>query len=63
MKQNLTKKPVISRLFWVTGIIPTGQNRHNWPDFFCKGTFLRSWVNNLMVFEKSGLGLEKVVLK
>jgi len=34
----------------------TGQNR---PDFFCKGTFLRSWVNNLMVFKKSGLGLEK----
>jgi len=20
----------------------TGQNRHNWPDFFCQGTFLRS---------------------
>jgi len=36
----------------------TGQNRHNWPDFFCKGTFLRSLVNNLMVFKKSGLGLD-----
>jgi len=41
----------------------TGQNRHNWPDFFCiRERFLRSWVNNLMVFQKSGLGLEKVVL-
>jgi len=39
-----------------------GKNRHNWPDFFCKGTFFESWVNNLTVFKKSGLGLEKVVL-
>jgi len=35
-----------------------GQSRRNWLDFFCKGTFLRSWFNNLMVFKKSGLGLD-----
>jgi len=42
----------------------TGQILHHWPDFFRKGTFLRSWVNNLMVFKKCGfgIGLEKVVL-
>jgi len=40
----------------------TGQNRQNWPNFFCKETFLTSLVNNLMVFKKSGHGLEKVVL-
>jgi len=21
----------------------TGQNRHNWPDFFCEETFFKSW--------------------
>jgi len=40
MKKNLTRKPVISRFFFGyrhnTGI--TGQNQHNWPDFFCKRT-------------------------
>jgi len=33
----LTTKPVIIRLFSVTGM--TGQNRHNWSEFFCQGTF------------------------
>jgi len=55
MKQNLTRKPVISRFFSVTG-----QNRYNWLDFFLKGNvFWRSWFNNLMVFEKAVLILKK----
>jgi len=37
MKQNLTKKPVKSSFFSVTGM--TGQSRHNWPDFFWKRKF------------------------
>jgi len=40
----------------------TGQNRHHWPDFFSKRTFFEVLVNNLMVFKKSDLGLEKSVL-
>jgi len=36
MKQNLTKKPVII-FFSVTGM--TEENQHNWPDFFCQGTY------------------------
>jgi len=39
MKQKLTRKPVLIRVFPVTGIVMTGQNRHNWPDFFCQETF------------------------
>jgi len=39
MKQNLTRKPVIFRFFSVTGM--TGQNRHNWPDFFCQGKIFK----------------------
>jgi len=39
MKQNLSRKQVNNQVFFsVTGV--TGQNRHNWPDFFCQGTFL-----------------------
>jgi len=61
MKQNLTRKPVISRVFFGyrhnTGM--TGQIRHNWPDFFCRERFLRSWINNLMVFKKARLVLKK----
>jgi len=39
----------------------TRQNPRNWPDFFSvRERFLRSWFNNLMVFKKSGLGLEKI---
>jgi len=37
MKQNLTRKQVLIRFFSVIGV--TGQNRYNWPDFFCQGTF------------------------
>jgi len=37
MKQNFTRKQVIINFFSVTGM--TGQNQHNWPDFFCQGTF------------------------
>jgi len=37
MKQNLTRKQVIIRVFSVTGL--TEQNRHNWPDLFCQRTF------------------------
>jgi len=37
MKQNLTRKQLISSFFSVAGM--TGQNRHNWPDFFSKETF------------------------
>jgi len=38
-----------------------GQNRNNWPGFFCKGTFFffRSWVDNLMVLKKAVLVLKK----
>jgi len=35
MKQNLTRKQLIIRFFSVTGM--TGQNQHNWPDFFLSG--------------------------
>jgi len=46
MKQNLTRKLVIVRFFFgyrhYSGM--TGQNRHNWPDFFSvRERFLRSW--------------------
>jgi len=37
MKQNFTRKPVIIKYFSVTGM--TGQNRHNWLDFFYQRTF------------------------
>jgi len=55
MKQNLTRKPVISRVFfdfWHNTSI-TGQI------FSVRERFLRSLFNNL-VFKKSGLGLEKI---
>jgi len=26
--------------------VMTEQDRHNWPDFFCRVTFLRSWVGS-----------------
>jgi len=54
MKQNLTRNPVISRFFSVTGM--TGQNRHNWPDFFCNGTFF--WSLGLIIW----WSLKKAVL-
>jgi len=51
MKQNLTRKPVISRFFSVTGITGiTGLI------FSVRESFLRSWVNNLTVLKRSGLG-------
>jgi len=53
MKQNLTKNPVISRFFSVTGI--TGL-------IFLRECFLSLGLIILMVFKKSGLGLEKLVL-
>jgi len=56
MKQNLTRKPVISRVFSVTGI--TSKNRHNWPDFFYQGTSLRFCIHKLMVFKKAVLVLK-----
>jgi len=37
MKQNLTKEQVIIRFFF--GYQHDRQNQHNWPDFFCQGTF------------------------
>jgi len=54
MKQNLTKKPVISSIFSVT--------RHNigMTDlivFFLRECLLRSWVINLLIFKKSVLVL------
>jgi len=57
MKQNWTRR-LDKQVFSVPGM--TGQNQHNWPDFFCKETFLKSWANNLMVFKISGLGLKKI---
>jgi len=39
----------------------TGQNRHNWHDFFSvRERFLRFWINNLMVFKKAVLVLKKI---
>jgi len=54
MKQNLIRKPVISRFFfgYRNNFGMTEQNRQNCPDFFYKGTILRSWINNLMVLKK-----------
>jgi len=53
MKQNLTKKPVISRCFSITGMTGiTGLI------FSIRERFLRSWVNNLMVFKKVVLVLK-----
>jgi len=50
------KKLIITdkQVFLVTGINSgmTGPNQHNWPDFSVRERFLRSWVNNLMVFKK-----------
>jgi len=37
MKQNFTRKLVIISFSSVTGM--TGQNRHNWPEFFCQQHF------------------------
>jgi len=48
MKQNLTRKQEIISFFSVTGM--TGQNQHNWPDFFCQETF----------FEVLGKGVARV---
>jgi len=47
MKQNMTRKQVIIRFYLVTGM--TGQNQHNWPDFFYQKTF----------FEVLGKGVAK----
>jgi len=38
MKQNLTRKPEITKVFFTVTEM-TGQNRHNWSDFFCRRTF------------------------
>jgi len=53
----------------------TGQNQHNWPDFFCKGTFVEvlglsfdglkkenglGREKNGLGFDLTGLGLEKI---
>jgi len=61
MKQNLTRKPVISRfLGFRHNTDMTGQNWHNF--FSVRERFMRSWAINLMIFKYIGLGLEKVVL-
>jgi len=39
MKQNLIRKQVFFGYRHKSGM--TGQNRHNWPDFFCKETFFK----------------------
>jgi len=66
MKQNLTRKKAVFFSFfffffffflpayWALG--KTGITGL----FFCKGMFFNSWVDNLMVFKKSDLGLEKI---
>jgi len=38
----------------------TWQNQHTGLIFSVRERFLRSWINNLMVFKTSGLGLEKI---
>jgi len=62
MKQNLTKKTGNNQFFLVTGIIPAwlGKSGLIGLIFSVRRRFLRSWVNNLMVFKKSCLGLEKI---
>jgi len=53
MKQNLTRKPVISKVFSVTGIIPAWLGKTGITGLiFSRGEcFLRYWVNNLMIFK------------
>jgi len=50
MKQNLTRKQVIIVFFVFFSVTSmTGQNRLNWPDFFCQEKF----------FEVLGKGVAK----